>query len=111
MDDFRDYGFLLVDSHCILEKILTVVGTINQGSLKNFLLIAFLLYACGRTCTTIIVNRGCKNAMGASYIFHSIAIADGRSRSGMTTNQSPASKLKRRGIPKYYLLVFAHTNI
>jgi len=50
MDDFRDYGLLFVDSYGISVKILTLVGTINQGSLKNWMLIAFLLYVLqGRT--------------------------------------------------------------
>ena len=44
MDDFRDDGLLLVDSYGISVKILSVVGTVNQGSLKNSMLIAFLVY-------------------------------------------------------------------
>jgi hypothetical protein len=57
MDDFRDYGLLLVDSYGISVKILTLVGTINQVSLKNWMLIAFLLCVLRvRTYTRLIVS-------------------------------------------------------
>jgi hypothetical protein len=95
-------GLLLVDSYGISVMILSLVGTINQGSLKNRMLIAFLRYVLqGGTYTRITVSMSsCDQGLHVGpegFFFHSVAMAHGRSRSGMTMNQSPGTNLTRKG--------------